>query len=142
MIPDDVTLLARRIDMATRAANQIRRHLPDLHALCYDPYHTDTEPDRSGFESRPPPGYRTEPTRAQVLWSRISLQVAQIEATLTGLDRAMTALFYAGSTSPEPSRGSLISAAEHDRLLANQRTHGDSPARLVDQPRHPGTTAP
>lgn len=142
MSPDDVYLLTRRIDTLTRTATSIRRHLADLHSLAYDAQRSDSEPDRAGFEERPPPGYRLEPSKAQHLWSRISLQVGQVEDILTGLERQLTACFYARSQSPEPSRGSLISRAEHDMLLANQKARRAAgqytPAPLIDQPHHPG----
>lgn len=144
--PDDVHYLTRRIDTLTRAATAIRRHLPDLHVLAHEPMVTTTEPSRAtGFESRPPPGANHDSPyrdRSQHLWSRISLQVGQIEGILVGLERQLTAHFYAGSQSPEPSRGSLIPAAEHDTLLAKQRARraaGEyAPTPLVEQPRHPG----
>ena len=64
------------------------------------------------------------------------------QGILVGLERQLTAHFYAGSQSPEPSRGSLIPAAEHDTLLAKQRARraaGEyAPTPLVEQPRHPG----
>lgn len=137
--PDDVYFLARRIDALTRAAGSIRRHLPDLHVLAYEPTSRDDVQVRASRTDYTP---RAGDPRAQHLWSRISLQICQIEDALVGLERQLTAHFYARSASPEPSRGSLISRAEHDQLLANQRArraNGNyTPAPLIDQPRHPG----
>lgn len=133
----DITDLRRRLRSLARSASKIADHLDTLHSLAYDANRGDTEPDRSGFESRPPPGYQVEPSRAQHLWQRTQLEVSRCEDLLVGLERDLTACMFAGSSSAEPSRGSLISAAEHERLLTNQRSRGDSPARLVDQPRHP-----
>lgn len=134
---NDIAYIQRRINTLTRAATDLSRHLPELHALAYDAHRTDTEPDRAGFESRPPPGWRAEPTRAHQLWDRIRLEIGRCEDILVNLDRELHAAFYAGTTNAAPSRGSLISAAEHQRLLANQRARSDAPARLVDQPNHP-----
>lgn len=150
-IPDDVHLLTRRLDALTRAATNIRRHLPDLHVLAYEAGRTDSEPDRGNFESRPPPGWKPgheldetnlKPNRSCLLWSSISLRVAQVEAVLVGLERQLTAHFYAGGSSPEPTRGVLIRRDEFDEQLANQRRRRAAgqytPTPLIDQPDQPG----
>ena len=138
-VPDDVQLLTRRIDSLTRAAEKIRRQLVDLHVLAYEPATRDDVQVRASRTDFTP---RAGDLKAQHLWSRISLQICQIEDTLVGLERQVTATFYARSSSPEPSRGSLISRAEHDQLLANQRARRANgqytPAPLIDQPQHPG----
>lgn len=134
----DITHLRRRLRTLIRAANNIAAHIDTLHSLAYDATRGDTEPDRAGFESRPPPGYRTETTRAQHMWARTNLEIGRCEDLLVGLERDLAGCLFAGSSNAEPSRGSLISAAEHERLLTNQRGRPDTPARLVDQPRHPG----
>lgn len=142
-VPDDVWLLTRRIDSLTRAAASIRRHLHDLHVLAYEPATRDDVQVRASRTDYTP---RAGDPRAQHLWSRISLQVCQVEDLLVGLERQLTAHFYARSASPEPSRGSLISRAEHDQLVANQRarrTNGEyTPVPLIDQPQHPGKGRP
>jgi hypothetical protein len=132
---NDVELLRRRIDTLVRAASDLRRHAADLHGLGWEKAVADVEKVNGGSADHSP---RAGDPRARRLFERIFNEVAQMESELVGLDRSMTALFYAGSSSPEPSRGSTISIAEHDRLLANQRRRSDTPARLVDQPSHPG----
>lgn len=61
------------------------------------------------------------------------------EALLIGLDRSVTGFFMV-SAAVEPTRGSLITGEEHDRLLANRRRRqaaGEyTPTPLVDQPRN------
>jgi hypothetical protein len=142
MTARDVDLLQHRIDTATRAATRIRQHLHDLHALAHENARRNTEPDHGAFDSRPPPGWRPTDDRAKTLWTRTQTEISRCEDILVGLERAVTAHFYAYAPSPEPSRGSLISAAEHDAQLARQRTrttNGEyTPARLGDQPQHPG----
>ena len=80
--------------------------------------------------------------RALHLWSRLSIELGKVEDMLIGLERQVTGYFYAGSTSPEPSRGSLHSFAEHQQIAAarQRRTaRGEyTPTPLIDQPRHPG----
>lgn len=140
MIADDVYLLTRRIDTLTRAANQIRRHLADLHVLAYEPQSRSDDVQVRASQTDYTP--RAGDPRAQNLWSRMSLQLGQVEEIIVGLERQLTAHFYTRSSSPEPSRGSLISRDEHDRLMANQRARraaGEyTPTPLVDQPPHPG----
>lgn len=136
---DDVGDLHRRIHSLCRMATRIEAHAGDLHALAHEPRRLGLEGDRSGFESRPPPGWAADQTRAGDLWARIATTVARAEADLVGLERAMVALFYAGSTSPEPTRGSMISRADFDGLVTRQRSRDDTPARLIDQPQHPGS---
>lgn len=142
MTARDVDLLAHKVDTLTRAATRIRAHLHDLHALAYETQRRNTEPDGTGFESRPPPGWRPIDDRSKQLWARTQTELGRIEDVLVGLERAVTAHFFAYSANPEPSRGSLISAAEHQRLLTNQRARAAAgeyvPARLADQPPHPG----
>ena len=137
MTGSDVDFLARRLRSLEHCAGRIANHLDDLHALAYEPSARNTEPDRGGFESRPPPGWKPEPNRAQELLAVLTRVVANSEAAVIELERQMMGIFFAGSSNPEPSRGSLISAAEHDELLARQRAR-TPPARLVDQPPHLG----
>jgi hypothetical protein len=144
MTARDVDLLAHRVDTLTRAATRIRAHLHDLHCLAYETARCNTEPDRTGFESRPPPGWRPVDDRAKSLWSRAQTEIGRVEDVLVGLERDLVAHFFAYSSNPEPSRGSLHSAAEQDQLLANQRARAAAgqytPTRLGDQPAHPGKT--
>lgn len=135
MTARDVDLLIHRIDTLTRAVTRIRRHLPDLHALAWERPVTDRVNVRETRSDHSPKG--GDP-RARHLWERTTLEVGRCEDLLVGLERDLTAHFFAHSTSPEPSRGSLISAGEHAQLLARQRTRPDTSARLVDQPAHPG----
>lgn len=137
MADRDVAALQRRLNSLARSAGRIANHLDDLHALAYEPSNRNTEPDRSGFESRPPPGWRADTGRAHQLLEELGRVIVTSEATLIELERQMMAVFFAGSTSPPPSRGSLITAEEHDRLLANQRRTRNAPIRIVDQPHHP-----
>lgn len=133
---NDVVTLRRRIDTLVRAATRLRAHAADLHGMGWDPQVGEPlEGDAPGFVSAPP---RAGDVRARRLFDRIFAEVAQMEAELVGLERSMTGLFYAGSSNPEPSRGSMISREEFDRQLGRQRARGDAPARLVDQPGHPG----
>lgn len=132
----DTDDLRRRLDTLTRAANRLRAHCRDLHDLGWEPHIGETlEGDTPGYESRPP---RAGDPRARRLYERICAEVASSEAELVGLDRQMTALFTARAERPEPTRGSTISLAEHDRLRAAQRRRDDTPARLEPQPPHPG----
>ena len=135
MTPRDVEVLNRRLRTLTRAADRIRAHASDLHTLGWEPQRGDTEKVNGGTTDHTP---RAGDPRARHLWDRILLEVGRCEDLLVGLERDLTALFYAHSNSPEPSRGSLISAAEHAELLAKQQVRPDTSARLVDQPAHPG----
>ena len=131
----DIADLQRRLRTLTRAAENIRRHCPDLHTLAWEPAVTDrphVQETRSDYTPR------AGDPRARHLWERLQAEIGRAEALLVGLERDLVAAFYAGSDSPEPSRGSLISAAEHDTLITKQRGRADTPARLVDQPAHPG----
>jgi hypothetical protein len=131
----DVDALCRRLRTLTRAADRIRAHAADLHSLGWEPHRGDTEKVNGGPVDHAP---RAGDPRARHLWERITLEVGRAEDLLIGLERDTVAFFFAHSSSPEPSRGSLISAAEHAQLLARQRARPDTPARLVDQPQHPG----
>lgn len=153
----DVDRLARRIDHLTRAAARIRAQLADLHTLAYEAGSAglDGTNNRPAFESRPPPGAnRNHPNigrptsgpisrrdQAHHLWDRTEHELARCEDILVGLERAVTGWFMV-SAAAEPSRGSLIAAGEHARLLANQRARraaGDyTPTPIIDQPTHPG----
>ena len=139
MSAPEVEQLRRRLLSIVRVTNRLRDNSADLHTLGWDPHIGDKEPDRGQFESRAP---RTGDRRAQALYARLAAEADAIEAILVGLDRAAAALFWARSTNPEPSRGSLISRLEHDQLLARQRTRARTgeytPAPLIDQPTHPG----
>jgi hypothetical protein len=135
MVARDVDTLRMRIDHLMRSAGRIRDHAADLHAIGWEPHHGETEKVNGGTPDRLP---RTGDRRARRLFAAMNEEVLKAEAELVGLERVMFAIFFAGSENPEPSRGSLIPAAEHDRLLARQRTRGDSPVRIVDQPAHPG----
>lgn len=138
-VPDDVYLLARRIDALTRAATNIRRHLPDLHILAYEPGSGDDLQIRTSRVDYTP---RAGDPKAQHLWSRTSLQVGQVEDMLIGLERQLRAYFLGAYTSPEPSRGFLRSAEDFDDAVAardRRRERGEfTPAPLIDQPPHPG----
>jgi hypothetical protein len=135
MTPRDVDQLTRRLRTLTRAADRLRAHAADLHSLGWEPARGDTEKVNGGGTDHTP---RAGDPRARQLWDRITLEVGRAEDLLVGLERAVTAHFYAHSSSPEPSRGSLISAAEHAQLLAKQQARTDTPARLIEQPPHPG----
>lgn len=135
MTPRDVDALTRRLRTLTRAADRLRAHAPDLHGLGWEPHHGDVEKVNGGATDHTP---RAGDPRARHLWERLTVEVGRCEDLLVGLERDVVAHFFAHSSSPEPSRGSLISAAEHARLLANQRGRPDTPARLIDQPSHPG----
>ena len=136
----DVNALTRRIDHLAHAAARIRTQLADLHSIAYEPS-TATDPGdrvRGGQPDRSP---RSGPDVAKHLWNRTSLELTRCEDILVGLERAITGWFMV-SAAIEPSRGSLIPASEHDRLLKNQRARAKAgeytPTRLVDQPTHPG----
>jgi hypothetical protein len=135
----DTDLLVHRLDQAVRSLNRIRQHLVDLHWLAHETPTADVEKVRTTKTDRTPRG--GDP-HAKRLWERATLEVGRTQDTMIGLERDIIAYFYAHSSSPEPSRGSLIPAAEHDRLLANQqarRTAGHyTPTLLGDQPTHPG----
>jgi hypothetical protein len=139
----DAQTLRRRLESISRLAKRLRDNTIDLHSLAYDPHIGDSEPDRGKHDSKPP---RSGDPRAKAVLNRLAAEADAIEAVLVGLDRATLALFYARSTSPEPSRGSLISHREHDQLRANQRARKAAgyytPAPLIDQPAHPGKRRP
>lgn len=136
----DVDDLRRRIDHLTRAAARIRSQLDDLHSVAFEPSTATTEPGqrvRGGQADRTP---RSGPDTAKALWGRAELELARCEDVLVGLERAVTGWFMV-TAAVEPTRGSLIPAAEHSRLLAKQRARARNgeytPARLMDQPPHP-----
>lgn len=138
--PRDVSALTRRVDHLTRAAGRIRNQLEDLHSVAYDPSTATTDPgDRvsGGTRDHAP---RTGLDAAKALWGRAETELARAEDLLVGLERKITGLFMVTAIL-EPTRGSLITAAEHARRLKRQeqnRRDGDyTPARLVDQPPHP-----
>ena len=135
MADRDVDVLRQRIDSLARAAAKIRAHIGDLHGLGWEKAVGEVEKVNGGAPDRTP---RAGDPRARRLYDRIFSEVASIEAELVGLERQMTAVFFAGSSNPEPSRGSLISRAEFDRLKDRQRKRPDTHTRLVDQPQHPG----
>ena len=137
---NDVDFLARRLRSLERSAARIAGHIDDLHALAYEPVSRTTEPDRSGFESRPPPGWQADTNRANELFGTLTRMIVNTEAAFVDVERQLMGLFFAGSSTPDRSRGSLISAAEHDQLLAKQKTRTRS-VRIVPQPDHPAKEA-
>lgn len=141
MTARDVVALQRRIDHLTHAAGRIRQQLADLHSIAYEPTTATTDPAdrvRGGQRDHTP---KSGPDVAKALWGRAETDIGRCEDILVGLERAITGWFMV-SASIEPSRGSLITAAEHHRRLTRQdqaRRDGDYvPTRLVDQPPHPG----
>ena len=141
MTPRDVDALARRIDRLTRAAARLRAQLADLHSVAWEPTTATTEPSERVSGGRGDHSPRSGPDVAKALWRRSEAEVGRAEDLLVGLERAVTGWFMVTAIL-EPTRGSLISAGEHARRLARQdraRRDGDYvPARLVDQPAHPG----
>lgn len=139
MTARDVDLLQHRIDTITRAATRIRAHVADLHVLAYERTVVEHEHVRGGAPDRTPRG--GDP-RALRLWERLIVELGRAEDTLVGLERQVIGHFLVNSTSADPSRGSLIPAADHARQLAKQRARqaaGEyTPTRLVPQPDHPG----
>lgn len=135
MTARDADELRRRLTSLARAADRIATHIADLHSLGWEPTITDTEKVAGSAPDHTP---RTGNPRARQLFQRIAAEAAQMEAETIGLERTMMGLFFAGSTNPEPSRGSMISRTDFDRLRQQQRQRPDTPARLVDQPPHPG----
>lgn len=140
MTARDIDLARHRVDSLVRAATRTRTHLADLHTLAFEAHHTDTEVHVRQSKTDHTP--RGGDPQAHRLWERALTEIGRCEDILVGLERLVTAHFYAHSQSPEPSRGSLISRIEHDQLLSAQRARaaaGDYvPARLGDQPPHPG----
>lgn len=132
---DEVATLCRRIDILVRAATRIGRHAGDLHALGWEPATVEVEKVNGGRADHAP---RTGDPRARKLFDRILVDISAMESELVGYDRLMVALFTARAERPDPTRGSTISVAEHDRLLAAQKARPDTPARLEPQPAHPG----
>lgn len=133
---NDVVTLQRRIDHLVRAANRIRAHLPDLHSAAWEHPNTSHEKVReTKTDYVPAVADMAPPGRA--LWQRVERDLEHAETLLVALERSVTGLFMV-TAAVEPSRGSLISRAEFDQLRANQRRRPDTPARLVDQPQHPG----
>lgn len=137
----DVDLLAHRLDSLTRAATRIRAHLADVHCLAFEATNhpaDDIKVRTSKTDHTPKSG---DP-RARNVWDRLEIEIGRCEDILVGLERQTTGYFLVGSHSAEPSRGSLISAGEHARLLARQQARKVAgeyvPARLVDQNQHPG----
>lgn len=137
MTARDVDELRRRLTSLARAANRIAAHIGDLHSLGWEPAITDTEKVAGGTPDRTP---RAGHPRARRLYERIATEAAQMEAETIGLERTMMGLFFAGSTNPEPSRGSMISRTDFERLRQRQRQRPDTPTRIVEQPQHPGAT--
>lgn len=136
---NEVHELRRRLDGLVRSANRIRAHTPDLFDLGWAAEVTGAEKVAGGREDHSP---SIGDPRARHLFERIAAAVEAAEATVLGLERDMLSLFYAGGAPATPTRGSLIAAAEHARLLAAQRARDDTPARLVDQPAHPSKGRP
>lgn len=136
----DIAALQRRVDHITRAAARIRAQLADLHSIAFEPSTAtgDNQRVRGGDQDRAP---RSGPDVAKALWARTETELARVEDILVGLERKITGWFMVTAIL-EPTRGSLIPAGEHDRLLAKQRDrqkNGDyTPTRLIDQPTHPG----
>lgn len=141
MTARDVDLLAHRLDTLTRAATRIRHHLADLHCLAFEATSAPAD-DVKVRTSKTDHTPKTGDPRARKVWDRLLIEVGRCEDILVGLEREVTGYFLAGSSSAEPSRGSLITAGEHDRLLARQavrRRAGEYvPEKLVDQVQHPG----
>lgn len=140
MTARDVDQLTRRVDHLTRAAARIRAQLADLHGIAFEPSTATTEPGqrvRGGQQDHSP---RSGPDVAKHLWRRAETEISRCEDILVGLERAITGWFMV-SSAVEPTRGSLIVAGEHARLLARQRARQSAgeytPTRLVDQPGHP-----
>lgn len=140
MTARDVDLLQHRIDSLTRAATRIRRHVPDLHTLAWDRSVTGDEKVRETKVDHVP-RVADEAPRARRVWEHLTAEIERCEDILVGLERQVVGYFMVTSH-VEPTRGSLIPAAEHARLLANQRARDAAgeytPARLIDQPSHPG----
>lgn len=141
MTPRDVAALTRRVDHLTHAAARIRQQLADLHSIAWDPSTATTDPaDRvaGGTRDHTP---KSGPDIAKHMWARAEHEIGRCEDILVGLERTITGWFMVSAVL-EPSRGSLITAGEHARRLVRQdqaRRDGDYvPARLVDQPPHPG----
>lgn len=137
---NDIVAIQRRIDHLNHAAARIRAQLADLHTTAWEASNATIENERvrGGQADRAP---RSGPDPAKHLWRRCETEVARCEDVLVGLERAVTGWFMVTAIL-EPTRGSLIPEAEHDRLLAKQRNRAKNgeytPARLVDQPAHPG----
>jgi hypothetical protein len=141
MTARDVDLVTHRLDTLTRAAARIRQHLSDLHCLAFESttYPADDVKVRT---SKTDHTLKAGDPRARRVWDRLGVEIARCEDILVGLERDAVGYFLVNSASAEPSRGSLISAAEHQRLLDNQRARraaGEyTPERIVDQAQHPG----
>lgn len=135
----DITNAQRRADHATHALSRIRAQLADLHSVAWEPSNaTDNDRVRGGAQDHSP---RSGPDIAKHLWNLTEHELERAEDILVGLERKITGWFMVTAIL-EPTRGSLITREEHDRQLANQRTRANNgeytPARLVDQPTHPG----
>lgn len=137
---NDITNLQRQVDHLTHAAGRIRNQLADLHAIAYEPSTATTDPCERVSGGTTDHSPRSGPEAAKALWRRTETLITNCEAVLVGLERAVTGWFMVTAIL-EPTRGSLIPAAEHARLLAAQRARAKNgqytPARLVDQPAHP-----
>lgn len=136
---DDVELLRRRLALMAKAANGMRSHVGDLWVLGWERPVVNAEPDRGNFESSMP---SAGDPRARALFDQMLEATAKIEAELVGLERAMRALFFAGSENPRRSLGSTISRAQFDQLKRNQQRRREAgeytPTLLMSQPQHPG----
>lgn len=145
MTTPDVATLQRRIDHAIHAATRIRQQLADLHTTAWEPTTATTEPGNRVSGGQQDHSPRSGPPIAKHLWNRTQTELARIEDVIVGLERAITGYFMVTAIL-EPTRGSLIHAAEHDRLLAKQRARQAAgqytPATLIDQPGHPGKHRP
>jgi len=130
----DVDVLRHRIDNLMKAASRIRANAADLHDLGWERSVTDVERVAGGAPDRAP---KAGSPRARRLFDQIDESIVRMEAEMIGYERVMMALFFAGSSNPEPSRGSMISRADFDLQVERQRRRGSN-TRIVEQPQHPG----
>lgn len=137
---NDIVTLQRRANHLIQAATGIRDQLADLHAAAWERTNSGAEKVRESKTDHVPPVGDLAPY-ARKLWNDTQAVLERAEAAIVGIERRVTGHFMV-TAALEPSRGSLITKEEHARQLANQQTrrrNGEyTPARLLDQPPHPG----
>lgn len=136
----DVDVLRARLTAIVGAATMLGRHAEDLHCLGFErAVRDEAKVSKTGVVEVDAIG---DPLIRQ-LWRRLFEEIRVIETTIRALEWASNNALSAGA-GVEESRGSLVSKGEFNAALRRQRQRGDRgeyvPAKLVDQPRYPGST--
>lgn len=139
MTPREIDQLRRHLYAISQATTHLQQHLLDLYYLAWEAPTTDTEQVAATKTDHTP---RTGHPKALHLYRRLCTNLAKAEALVVGDERAILGYFMTNGTTPEPTRGSLIPLAEHEKGLAQQTRQAANghyvPARIETQPAHPG----